>query len=112
MSAAAVSAAMPPAPPPPRPRPLRATLLAWTFTAFNAARVFAYLPQLWAIHASADSSQHSLWTWLTLFGANLSMAAWLRERDGGRLERATLVSLVNAAMCLATAAMIGWYRLP
>ena len=33
----------------------------------------AYLPTIWAIHRSADSSQHSLWTWCTWLGANLTM---------------------------------------
>jgi hypothetical protein len=43
----------------------------------------AYLPTLWAIHVSGDSSQHSLWTWATWFGANVTMAAWLRPRCSG-----------------------------
>lgn len=86
-------------------------VLTWAFTLFNTVRVFAYLPTLWAIHASADSSQHSLWTWLTWLGANITMAAWLYEHNGGRMNRAVLVNIGNAGMCAATVAVIVFYRL-
>lgn len=86
-------------------------VLTWAFTLFNTVRVFAYLPTLWAIHASADSSQHSLWTWLTWLGANVTMAAWLYESNGGRMNRAVLVNIGNAAMCVATVVVIVGYRL-
>jgi hypothetical protein len=36
------------------------TGLTWAFTLFSSLRVFSYLPSLWAIIATADSSQHSL----------------------------------------------------
>jgi len=85
-------------------------VLTWAFTAFNTGRVFAYLPTLWAIHASGDSSQHSLWTWLTWLGANATMAAWLREQNAGRANPAVLISLVNAAMCLMMAVVIALHR--
>ncbi len=84
--------------------------LTWAFTLFNTVRVFAYLPTLWAIHASADSSQHSLWTWLTWLGANATMAAWLYEHNGGRVNRAVLVNIGNSGMCVATVAVIVLYR--
>ena len=87
------------------------TVLGWAFTLFNSVRMAAYLPTAWAIHASGDSGQHSLWTWFTWFGANLTMALWLRERNGGRLDRAAAVSLGNATMCALTLALILWYRL-
>ena len=100
--------------PTPRPGALRATylsLLTWSFTLFNAVRVLAYLPTLWAIHASGDSGQHSLWTWLTWLGANATMAAWLFEHNGRRCNRAVLVNLGNASMCLLTALAIAYQRL-
>jgi len=81
-------------------------LLTWSFTFFSSARILAYLPTLWALQASGDASQHSLWTWLTWFGSNLTMAAWLYEQSGRRMSRAVLVNLCNAAMCGAIVATI------
>jgi hypothetical protein len=85
-------------------------LLGWSFALFGSLRVFSYLPTLWAIHLSGNSSQHSMLTWATWLGANLTMAAWLSEHNGGRLNRAAVVSLVNAGMCAATLTMIACYR--
>lgn len=83
-------------------------LLETAFLLCNGARVFAYLPTLWLLHASGDSSQHSLWTWGTWLAANLTMAMWLFERDRGqgRLDRAVLISLLNGLMCLAAVLLI------
>ena len=86
-------------------------LLTWAFTLFNSVRVFAYLPTLWAIVASGDSSQHSLWTWGTWLGANLTMAAWLYEQNGQRTNRAVIVNGCNALMCGMVLAVIAWHRL-
>ncbi len=86
-------------------------VLSWLFAAFNSVRVLAYLPTLWAIHVSGDSSQHSLWTWLTWLGANLTMAAWLHETNGRQFSRAAIVSACNAFMCLLTVALIAGHRL-
>ncbi len=86
-------------------------LLTWSFTFFSSVRVLSYLPTLWAIHASGDSSQHSALTWATWLGANLTMAAWLHEHNGRRVGRAVWVNLANAAMCSATLALICWHRL-
>lgn len=96
---------------PARSRTVYLNVLTWAFTLFSALRVACYLPTLWAIIASGDSSQHSLWTWGTWVGANLTMAAWLYEQDRQRLTRATIVSLGNAAMCAATLTVILAYRL-
>jgi hypothetical protein len=85
-------------------------VLAWAFTLFNTVRVFAYLPTMWAIQQTTDSSQHSLWTWLTWLGANATMAAWLYEKDGRRASGAMWVSCANAAMCTCTVALILVYR--
>ncbi|MBI5716853.1 MAG: hypothetical protein HZC37_04105 [Burkholderiales bacterium] len=85
-------------------------LLTWSFALFNAVRVASYLPTMWAIHASANSSQHSLWTWGAWLGANATMAAWLYEQNGQRADRAVLVNLANALACGATAALIAAYR--
>ncbi len=80
--------------------------LTWAFTLFSSLRVFSYLPTLWAIVETSDSSQHSLWTWGTWLGANLTMAAWLFEQQGQRFSRAVVVNLGNAAMCAATITVI------
>ena len=86
-------------------------LLTWAFTLFNTARLFCYLPTMLAIHASGDSSQHSLWTWLTWAGANVTRAAWLYEKDGQRFTSAMWVNCGNATMCAATVTLIVAYRL-
>lgn len=86
--------------------------LTWAFTLFNTLRALAYLPTMWAIYVSGDSSQHSLWTWCTWLGANLTMAAWLYEQNSQRLDRAVIVNLGNTAMCAVTVGLIlvhrGW----
>jgi len=96
--------------PQPDARTLYLRVLTWAFTLFNSVRVLAYAPTIWAIHASGDSSQHSLWTWITWAGANATMAAWLYEQNGQRLNRAIAVNMGNAAMCLCTVALIIAYR--
>ena len=85
-------------------------VLTWLFTLFNSVRVLAYLPTLLAIFTSGDSSQHSLLTWVTSVGANATMAAWLYEHNGRRLNRAIAVSSCNSLMCLATSVLIVAYR--
>jgi hypothetical protein len=97
--------------PPAQQRRWADSLLDWAFTGFNSLRVFAYLPTLWAIHTSAGSGQHSLWTWCIWFAANLTMALWLARRDGWRLSFAAVVNGANAVMCAAGVALIVWYRL-
>ena len=87
------------------------TLLTWAFTCFNSVRVLAYLPTMATIWASGSSDQHSLLTWLTWVGANATMAAWLYEHHGRRMNRAIVVNIGNATMCAATALLIVWYRL-
>lgn len=91
---------------PTRQRCLYLQWLTWSFTLFNSARLFCYLPTIWAIYVSGDSSQHSLWTWGTFLGANVTMAAWLYEKDDRRVTRAMLVNVSNAAMCAATVTLI------
>ena len=85
-------------------------VLPWAFALFNSLRIVSYVPTLWAIHVSGDSSQHSLLTWFTWLGANATMAAWLYEQNGQRLSRAALVNAGNAAMCACTLALIAWHR--
>lgn len=85
-------------------------MLTVAFTLFSSVRVVAYLPTIWAICQTGDSSQHSLWTWITWAGANVTMAAWLYEQDGQRMNRAIAVNLCNAAMCLGTTALIVFHR--
>lgn len=84
--------------------------LTWAFTFFNSIRVFAYLPTLWAIHSSGDSGPYSVWTWVTWAGANATMAAWLYEHNGRRLNRTVVVNMCNAGMCVATLVVIAIYR--
>ncbi len=76
------------------------TVLTWAFTAFSSLRVVAYLPTLWAMVHSGDSSQHSLWTWFLFAGGNTTMAAWIFENNGRRACRAVVVNAFNAVMCL------------
>ena len=81
-------------------------LLTWAFTLFSTARIAAYLPTLWAIWRSGDSSQHSLWTWCIWLGANTTMALWLLELNGRAISRAVLVNICNAVLCAATVVLI------
>lgn len=91
-------------------RPSRIGLLSAAFALFNSLRIVAYLPTLAAINASGHADQHSLFTWLTFLGANLTMALWLHEQNGRRMNRAIAVNAFNAFMCGAIAASIGWLR--
>lgn len=92
------------------PRAVYLRALTWTFTLFSSVRMLAYLPTIWAIVESGDSSQHSLWTWCTWFGANATMAAWLYETTGQRASRAMVVNAGNALMCAATIVVIALHR--
>lgn len=85
-------------------------LLPWAFAFFNVVRLLSFLPMLSAIHAQGDASQHSLITWLTWTGANATMALWLFEKNGFRVDCAVAINACNAFMCLATAALILAYR--
>lgn len=85
-------------------------LLVWAFTFFNSVRVLSYLPTLVLIVQQRDASQHSLLTWCTWLGANLTMAGWLHEHNGRRFNRAVCVNLINAGMCTATVGLIVFYR--
>lgn len=84
------------------PRVTYLSVLTWAFTFFNSVRVLAYLPTVWAIVQSGDSSQHSVWTWITWAGANATMAAWLYEHNGRCANRAVAVNVCNATMCVLT----------
>ncbi|MFT4100389.1 MAG: hypothetical protein QM674_04990 [Burkholderiaceae bacterium] len=85
-------------------------LLTWSFTLFSTVRLVAYLPTIIALVQSGDSSQHSLWTWGIWLGANATMAAWLYESNGQRVDRTVVVNIGNAMMCLLTCVVIIWYR--
>lgn len=86
-------------------------VLTGLFTLFSSVRVLTYLPAIAAIVASGDSSQHSLWTWGTWLGSNLTMAVWLWEQNGRHASRAIWANLCNAAMCALTVAVIAANRL-
>lgn len=92
------------------PRGRSLTLLSGAFALFNGLRIVAYLPTLAAIQTSGQADQHSLFTWLTFLGANLTMALWLHEQNGRRVSRAVAVNAFNAFMCGAIAASIAWLR--
>ena len=77
---------------------------------FNFCRILAYAPTLWAIYASGDSSQHSLWTWCIWLGSNLTMAAWLYETHDRHMNRVAVVNLSNAAMCATAVLLILAFR--
>lgn len=86
-------------------------LLAWAFAFFNTVRVLGYLPTMWAVHVQADSSQHSLISWLSWMGANATMAAWIHQNNGHRFDTIVFFNVCNAVMCLVTAVLIAAYRL-
>lgn len=91
-------------------RPRGPSWLSGAFALFNGLRIVAYLPTLAAIQTSSQADQHSLITWLTFLGANLTMALWLHEQNGRRVNRAVAVNAFNALMCGAIAASIAWLR--
>lgn len=86
------------------------TLLGGAFALFNGLRIVAYLPTLAAIQTSGHADQHSMFTWLTFLGANLTMALWLHDQNGRRINRAVAVNAFNALMCGAIVACIVWLR--
>lgn len=86
------------------------SLLSGAFAVFNGLRIVAYVPTLSAIQASGQADQHSLFTWLTFLGANVTMALWLHQQNGQRMNRAVAVNAFNALMCGAIAASIAWMR--
>lgn len=92
------------------PRTRGVSLLSGAFTLFNGLRIVAYLPTLLAIQTSGHADQHSLFTWLTFLGANLTMALWLHEQNGRHMNRAVAVNAFNVLMCGAIAASIAWLR--
>jgi hypothetical protein len=86
------------------------SVLTWSFTLFNLGRTIAYVPTMWAVLISGDSTQHSLLTWCTWVGANITMTCWLFEQAGRRVDRAVLLNLCNTTMCMATLVIIGAQR--
>jgi len=90
------------------PRKRSWSLLSGSFALFNFLRIFAYLPTLLAIQSDGHAEQHSLFTWLAFLGANLTMALWLHEQDGRRLNPAVAFNVANALLCGAIAATIAW----
>lgn len=85
-------------------------LLTWCFVFFSSTRLLTYLPTLWAIHHSGDSSQHSLLTWAAWVGSNSVMAAWLYEHNGQQMNRAIAVTTSNAVMCGLACVLIVYHR--
>ena len=88
---------------------LRGLTIAFTF--FSSVRILTYVPTIWAIQISQSSDQYSLLTWVSWVGANGTMAAWVYESNGQKLDPVCLVNIGNALMCLATCIAIVYYRL-
>ena len=86
------------------------TGLNWAFAVLGSTRLLTYLPTLWAIQASGDSRQHSLLTWIAWVASNATMAAWLFEHNGRRINKAIAVTAGNAVMCGAACVLIVYYR--
>ena len=63
----------------------RARLVGRGIAAFNVMRLLAYLPVIWAIHASGLSTQHASLAWLSWAGAFATLAACLWQRYGCRV---------------------------
>lgn len=91
-------------------RSARLLMLTWAFTLFNSLRLVGYMPTMWAIFEQRDSSQHSLLTWCTWLGANLTMALWLREHNAQRMCAAAWISVGNATMCACTLTLVVAFR--
>ena len=85
-------------------------VLLWSFTLFNLVRLATYVPTIWAIGASGQSDQHSLVTWIGWTLSNLTMALWLYERGGQRMDGAVALNFGNALMCGVIGGLITWYR--
>jgi len=85
-------------------------VLDWSFALFSTMRLLTYIPTMWAIHQSGNSSQQSLLTWMVWAGANFVMAASLYERSGRVLNKLIVVNAANAAQCLVMSLMVAWYR--
>lgn len=84
-------------------------MLSTAFALFGTLRIVSYLPTLMAISVSGDSSQHSLWTRGIWFGSHVTLAAWLYEQAGRRIDHAIGLSLCNAAMSAAALVLIAFY---
>jgi hypothetical protein len=86
-------------------------LLAIAFTFFNSVRLLTYVPTIWAIQMSQSSDQYSLFTWISWVGANGTMAAWVYENNGQKLDPVCLLNMGNTLMCLATCIAIAYCRM-
>ena len=73
-------------------------------------RALTYIPTILTLMASANSSQHSVWTWASWILANITMIMLLYERNGRKADSVILIQLANTIMCIVTTAVILWYR--
>jgi hypothetical protein len=88
-------------------RPSRIRRRSAAFALLNGLRIVVSLPTLAAIRTSSHVDHHSLVTWLTFLGANLTMALSLHERNGLRMNRAITANTFSALMCGAIVSSIG-----
>lgn len=93
------------------PLTLYGRLVTWAFTLFQSARIIAYLPTMGAVYAAGHSYEHSLLTWVTWLGANLSMTCWLFEQTGHVITKAVVINACNTTMCFATLVVIALHRM-
>ena len=79
-------------------------------TLMGGIRALTYIPTILTLMASANSSQHSLWTWISWILANGTMTMLLYERNDRKADSVILIQLANTVMCVVTTAVILWYR--
>jgi hypothetical protein len=84
--------------------------LDWSFAVFSTMRLLSYMPTMWVIYRSGNSSQHALLTWLVWTAANSVMAASLYERSHRHWNKLIIVTAANAVQCLAMTFLVAWYR--
>lgn len=85
-------------------------LLGIAFALFSSVRILTYVPTIWAMQMSQNSDQYSLLTWISWVGANGTMAAWVYESNGHKLDPVCLLNIGNTLMCSATCLAIVYYR--
>lgn len=81
----------------------RANLIVLSMGLLNTMRVAAYLPSGRVIAKPGNSLRPSLRTRRPWLGANATIACWLCEQEGLRMNRAIAISICNAATAVAIA---------
>ena len=79
-------------------------------TLTGGIRALTYVPTIFTLMASANSNQHSLWTWFSWILASGTMSLLLYERNDRKVDSVILIQLTNTFMCVVTTAVVLWYR--